>query len=70
MIANELLQEVQSGLAARKGQWKQIADEVDGVSYSWIAQVGRGKYESDPTYSRLQAVAIWLREHPATALAS
>jgi hypothetical protein len=60
----DLLTEVQTGLRARKGQWKQIADEVEGVSYSWIAQVGRGKYESEPAYSRLQAVAAWLRENP------
>ncbi len=65
MVENELLDEVQAGLTARKGQWKQIAEEVEGVSYSWIAQVGRGKYNSDPTYSRLQAVAKWLREHAA-----
>jgi predicted transcriptional regulator len=64
MVENELLDEVVAGLASRKGQWKQIAADVDGVSYSWIAQVGRGKYTSDPAYSRLQAVAAWLRGHP------
>jgi hypothetical protein len=67
MVENELLDEVVAGLAARKGQWKQIATEVDGVSYSWIAQVGRGKYTSAPAYSRLQAVAAWLRGHPMPA---
>ena len=64
MPTNDLLIEVQTGLAKRKGQWRQIADEVEGVSFSWIAQVGRGKYESSPTYDRLQAVASWLRENP------
>lgn len=63
----ELLSEVQSGLQARKGQWRQIAADCPEASYSWIAQVGRGKYESEPAYRRLKAVAAWLREHPMPA---
>ena len=62
-MENELLREVEEGLSARKGQWKQIAAEVPEVSYSWISQVGRGKYSSEPAYSRLVAVAGWLRAH-------
>ena len=64
MVANELLVEVQTGLRARKGQWKQIAADVPEASYSLIAQLGRGKYESEVAYSRLLALAIWLRQHP------
>lgn len=64
-MENELLEEVQTGLSARRGQWKRIAAEIPEVSYSWIAQVGRGKYESAPTYIRLQAVARWLRTQEA-----
>lgn len=57
-----LVTEVVAGLAARKGEWKQIADAVPGVSYSWIAQLGRGKYKSAPSYKRLLAVAEYLRK--------
>lgn len=62
-MSNDLKHEVQAGLKKHKGKWRQIASEIEGVSYSWIAQVGRGKYESAPTYTRLQAVAQWLRSH-------
>lgn len=57
----DLLQEVTAGIRARRGQWKQIAAAVPGVSYSWIAQIGRGKYSSAPTYERLQSVASYLQ---------
>lgn len=60
-MGNDLLKEVQDGLNARKGDWPKIAKEVPGVSYSWISQVGRGSYASEPTYSRLRAVAEYLR---------
>lgn len=60
-MENDLLHEVQQSLNARKGEWTQIAQNVPGVSYSWISQVGRGKYGSEPTYSRLRAVAEYLR---------
>ncbi len=56
-----LLEEVKEGLSKRKGQWKEIAAAVPEVSYSWVAQVGRGKYASEPTYNRLEAVAKHLR---------
>lgn len=57
-----LLTEVISGLAARKGEWKRIADELPDVSYSWISQLGRGKYKSAPSYHRLRTVAEYLRK--------
>lgn len=69
-MKNDLLQEVQQSLNARKGEWKKIAKDVPGVSYSWISQVGRGKYGSEPTYSRLKAVDEYLRATPPAAKAS
>ena len=60
-MENDLLKEVQESLNARKGEWPKIAEAVPGVSYSWISQVGRGSYASEPTYSRLKAVAEYLR---------
>lgn len=57
----DLLQEVRSGLNKRKGEWPQIANSIPGVSYSWISQLGRGTYKSEPTYSRLKVVAEYLR---------
>lgn len=57
----DLLKEVREGINARKGDWKQIARDVPGVSYSWISQVGRGAYKSEPSYTRLKAVADYLR---------
>lgn len=66
-MQNDLFHEVQSGIAARKGEWREIADAVDGVSYSFIAKLGRGKYGSAPTYARLQKVAEYLRTHPKPA---
>ena len=60
MAEKDLLDEVQEALNARKGEWRQIAKAVQGVSYSWVSQVGRGKYGSAPTYSRLKAVADYL----------
>jgi len=60
-MEDDLLREVQDGLKARKGEWRKIAAEVPEVSYSWIAQVGRGKYASAASYERLRAVAEYLR---------
>lgn len=57
----DLLKEVRESLNTRKGEWAQIAKSIPGVSYSWISQVGRGTYSSEPTYSRLRAVAEYLR---------
>lgn len=65
-MENDLLNDVRAKLNARKGEWVQIAKAIPGVSYSWIAQVGRGTYSSEPTYSRLKAVAEYLN---ATATA-
>lgn len=55
-----LFEQVKVGIQSRKGQWKQIAAAVPGVSYSWIAQIGRGQYKSAPSYERLIAVSQYL----------
>ena len=65
----ELLKEVQAGLAARKGEWQQLAETLKAdaqpgdveVSYSFISQVGRGVYASKPQFQRLERVARLLR---------
>lgn len=57
---SNLLEQVKSELKARKGQWKMIAADVPGVSYSWISQVGRGNYKSAPSYERLLAISSYL----------
>lgn len=59
-----LIDEVRRGLLARKPEWRQMADEIEGVSYSWISRIALGTYKSSPTYKRLQAVKRYLLEHP------
>jgi transcriptional regulator with XRE-family HTH domain len=62
----DLLQEVRTKLAALPpAELKRIAEEVPGVSFSWLSQVARDKYQSEPTYSRLRRVADWLATNPA-----
>lgn len=63
-MENTQLHTIIAGLAARKKEWRRIADE-SGVSLSMIAQLGRGKYQSSPTVRKLEKIAAWLREHPA-----
>lgn len=60
----DLLTEVRDGLDKRRGDWKRMAREIDGVSYSWIQQLGSGNYKSAPSYARLLAVAQWMRANP------
>lgn len=59
-----LIDEVRRGLMARKGEWRQIAEEIEDVSYSWLSRIALGTYKSSPTYRRLQAVKRYLLEHP------
>ena len=57
-----LIREVREGLAAQKGNWREIAKDLkDVASYGWIAAVGRGEYKSEPGYTRLRKVADYLR---------
>jgi len=44
---------------------RQIAQDVPGVSFSWLSQIARGKYQSEPAYSRLRSVAEWLERNPS-----
>lgn len=62
---DELTNDVVLKLQARKGDWKKIAGAIPGVSYSWISQVGRGKYTSAPSYARLKRVAAYLNGRAA-----
>lgn len=61
-MTQDLLQQVTDALQAKKGRWKQIASELSpDVSYSFISQVGRGKYKSAPSYKKLKAIFEHLR---------
>ena len=61
----DLLTEVTEGLRVRKGAWKQISEDLKpDVSYSMIARLGRGKYDSSPTLKKLEKIALYLRTHP------
>lgn len=60
-MADELIKEVTTRLRERKGEWRQIADALPGISYSWLSQVGRGKYKSASSYKRLKRVLDYLR---------
>lgn len=54
----DLLNDVIGALRAEKGNWRTIAEELSPrVSYSFIAQLGRGKYKSAPSYERLRLIA-------------
>lgn len=55
-MSQDLLQQVTAALQAKKGRWKQLAAEIPEVSYSFISQVGRGKYKSAPSYKKLKAI--------------
>lgn len=60
-MSADLLSEVILKLQSRKGDWKKIAADA-GVSYSWLSQLGRGKYRSAPAYVRLQRIASCLNQ--------
>lgn len=60
-MKDDLLRDVQVGLQKSKGEWRDIAEAVPGVSYSWISKVARCKYNSAPSYERLKAVAEYLK---------
>lgn len=64
-MADDLLIEVQRGLQARRSQWATMAEQIECVSLSWIEKMGRGAYESEPSYRRLRAVAEWMAKNPA-----
>lgn len=60
-MTNDLQHQVIAGLAARRGEWKKIAEDLKGlVSYSLISQLGRGKYNSATSYKKLKAIYEYL----------
>lgn len=60
-MKRDLLETVVVGLEKRKGEWPKIADDLaPDVSYSFISKVGRRKYESDPSYRKLELIAKYL----------
>jgi hypothetical protein len=63
--STSLLDYVVTELRARRGQWPHIAEQVDGVSYSFIQKLAMPSgYKSSPTYAKLEALATWLKAHP------
>ena len=53
----DLLQQVEEALSAKTpSELREIAEQVPSVSFSWLSQVARGKYPSEPTYRRLRDV--------------
>jgi hypothetical protein len=58
-----ILEQVQGALAARKGEWREIADDL-GYSYEFISRLGLRSYESSPTIGRLERIAQYLRSKP------
>lgn len=64
-MASNLLEEVQQGLARRKGEWQQIADDLE-LSYEFVSRLGLRTYKSSPTFERLQLIADYLRRKYAS----
>lgn len=51
-----------------RAELREVASQVDGVSYSWLEKVRLGSYASEPLYSRVKRVADHLRTRtPAEA---
>jgi len=63
-MITDLLEVVQSELAARKSDWREIADELD-MSYEFISRLGLGTYGSSPTIGRLRKIADHLCKNRA-----
>lgn len=67
-MSDDLLTEVRAGLKKRApAELRDIAEAVDGISFSWLSKLARGKYTSEPSYRRLRAVAEFMRAHPPAA---
>jgi len=62
--AKVLLEEVQTGLASRKEEWRKIASDT-GYSYEFISRLGLRTYKSSPTIERLQKIADRLKNGSA-----
>lgn len=67
---SDLKQDVVSALKGRRmSEWEAIAKEAK-VSFSMIAQLGRGHYKSSPSYIRLHCIAETLKKFPKQARAA
>lgn len=47
----DMLNKVAEALQARKGDWKQIAED-SGVSYSWLTKFAQGRIQN-PAYNAI-----------------
>lgn len=61
-MEKDLFTEVKKGIRANKKRWHEIAKALPGISYSWLSQIGRGHYKSQPSYKRLRKVAEFLEK--------
>lgn len=60
----DLKAEVVAELTGRTiAEWDAIAAAAE-VSKSMIAQLGRGKYKSSPTYEKLARISQAIKQHP------
>lgn len=61
--------QVRGDLAARKNEWREIAEEL-GYSYEFISRLGLDTYGSVPSVDRLQRIADALSKRKARAKAA
>lgn len=61
-MSESILKFVLAQLAARKGQWPQIADE-SGISYRTLQKIGSGKIQM-PRLDKVETLAEYFRKHP------
>lgn len=61
----DLQKPIATALKKRKGEWKKIAADLSGrVSYSLISKLGRKKYESEVSLSKLRVLHEYLFSPP------
>lgn len=63
-MVEDLQVSVVKELQRRKGGWREIADAVEGVSYSFIEKLGGGRYPGSPSYRRLRALFEYFAANP------
>lgn len=55
-----LLEQVKAELLRRKGSWRRIADDLDGViGYEWLTALMQG-HINDPGFLKIQALHDYL----------
>ena len=61
-MKQDIEQYVRGRLAAAKGRWKVISQDLaPHVSYSMISKMGRGEYTASPTHKKLKILAEYFR---------